>query len=163
MKIKRARYQKSSIRRVSWAIGSAWEVRFSEYRNGKRHQKCLTFDPSEFPAEPRWSADPIRDVSLLAVSSWIRDLRSPSDPAKFLSPTVKTSIRSIMRQCFELAALHGYLPPTERSPMSLVKIQGTGTRFKEIRPLTPDEFQKLLANHKWPLFPSLAHQNSMRA
>jgi hypothetical protein len=51
MKIKRARYQKGSIRRVSWAIGSAWEVRFSEYRNGKRQQKSLTFDPSEFTTE----------------------------------------------------------------------------------------------------------------
>jgi hypothetical protein len=28
-----------------------WEVRFSEYLNGKRHQKCLTFDPSEYPTE----------------------------------------------------------------------------------------------------------------
>jgi hypothetical protein len=57
--------------------------------------------------EPQWSADLIRDVTPLAVTSWIRDLRSLSDPAKTLSPTAKASIRSIMRQCFELAARHG--------------------------------------------------------
>jgi hypothetical protein len=156
-----------------------WEVRFSEYLNGKRHQKCLTFYPSEYPTEasvrkaieqqvilqnsktgrvkvgagfgaicalyrrehlptlrhstqgtneyllrdyiePQWSADLLPDVSPLAVSSWIRDLRSLSDPTKGLSPTLKASIRSIMRQCFELAALHGYIPPTERNPIVLV-------------------------------------------
>lgn len=36
MKIRRARYQKGSIRRVSRANDFAWEVRFSEYLNGKR-------------------------------------------------------------------------------------------------------------------------------
>ncbi|MGA7524516.1 MAG: site-specific integrase [Acidobacteriaceae bacterium] len=210
MRIHRSRYQKGSIRRVPRANGFAWEVRFSESLNGKRRQKCLTFDPSEYPTEasvrksieqqvitqnkktervkvdarfdalcslyrrehlptlrhstqstneyllrdyiePRWSSERIRDVSPLAVTLWIRDLRSLSDPAKVLSPTLMASIRSIMRQCFELAALHGYLPPTERNPMSLVRIKGTGMRRKEIQPLTPREFQKLLGHLKEPV------------
>jgi integrase len=96
--------------------------------------------------EPRWSSNLLPEVSPLAVSSWIRDLRSLSKPAQGLSPTLKASIRSIMRQCFELAALHGYIPPTERNPMSLVRIKGTATRLKQIRSLTPDEFQSLLLN-----------------
>lgn len=101
--------------------------------------------------EPQWSDDLICDVSPLAVSSWIRDLRSVSDRAKGLSPTAKASIRSVMRQCFELAALHGYIPPTERNPMSLVRIKGTGTRLKQVRSLTPNEFQRLLVNLKEPV------------
>jgi integrase len=192
MKIRRTRYQKGSIRRVCRANGFAWEVRFSEHLNGRRIQKCLTFDPSEYPTEasvrkaieqqvilqnsktervkvdagfdslcnlyrrehlptlrhstqgtngyllrdyiePQWSGVSIRDVTPLAVTSWIRDLRSLSDPAKGLSPTAKASIRSIMRQCFELAALHGYVAPTERNPMSPVKIRGPRTREQIVR------------------------------
>lgn len=51
MKIKRTRYQKGSIRRVPRSIGFAWEVRFSESRNGKRRQKCLTFSSEDYPTE----------------------------------------------------------------------------------------------------------------
>ena len=35
--------------------------------------------------------------------------------------------------------------------MSLVRIKGTGTRLKQIRSLTPNEFQKLLINLKEPV------------
>jgi integrase len=51
MKIRRARYQEGSIRRVSRANGFAGEDRFSERLNGERRQICLTFDPSEYPSE----------------------------------------------------------------------------------------------------------------
>ena len=51
MKTRRAQYPKGSIRRVFRANGFAWEVRFSEYLNGKRRQKCMTFAPSDYPTE----------------------------------------------------------------------------------------------------------------
>lgn len=101
--------------------------------------------------EPRWTDERVRDVTPLAVTGWIRELHGLSDPARLLSPTLRASIRSIMRQCFELAALHGYVPPSERNPMSLVRIKGAGTRAKEIRSLTPGEFQSLLNKLRAPV------------
>lgn len=44
MRAKRARYQQGSIRKVDRANGAAWEVRFSEQRNGKRYQKSVYYD-----------------------------------------------------------------------------------------------------------------------
>ena len=49
--MRKARYVKGSIRRVKRASGFAWEVRFSELRNGKRYQRTQTFDPSKYPKE----------------------------------------------------------------------------------------------------------------
>ncbi|HKD60762.1 MAG TPA: tyrosine-type recombinase/integrase [Terracidiphilus sp.] len=51
MKAKRPRYQQGSIRKVSRAKGYAWEVRFSDWKNGKRHQRTLTFDAAEYPSK----------------------------------------------------------------------------------------------------------------
>ena len=51
MKVRRARYQQGSIRKVSRATGFAWEIRFSEIRNGKRYQKTQTLDGAEYPTE----------------------------------------------------------------------------------------------------------------
>lgn len=101
--------------------------------------------------EPRWSDYPIRGVTPLAVAEWIRDLRSCSDPKNPLSATTKAGIRSVMRQCFELAALHEFIPSVERNPMSLVRIKGTATRRKRIHTLTPEEFQKLLTELREPV------------
>lgn len=68
--------------------------------------------------EPRWSDEPIRNVTPLAITAWMRDLRSCLDQRKPLSATTKAGIRSVMRQCFELAALHEFIPSVERNPMS---------------------------------------------
>jgi integrase len=51
MRSNRARYQQGSIKKVKRAKGYAWEVRFSEKLNGKRHQRCQTFDGTEYPTE----------------------------------------------------------------------------------------------------------------
>ncbi|MDE3201736.1 MAG: hypothetical protein KGN79_12540, partial [Acidobacteriota bacterium] len=48
---KQSRYQQGSIRKVPRATGFAWEVRFSEWQNGKRHQRTLTFDAVVYRTE----------------------------------------------------------------------------------------------------------------
>ena len=51
MKAKKARYQKGSIKRVRRTCGYAWEVRFSDWKDGKRYQRTLTFDGAQFRTE----------------------------------------------------------------------------------------------------------------
>lgn len=48
---KRSQYQQGSIRKVRKAKGYAWEVRFSEWLNGKRFQRAMTFQGTEYPKE----------------------------------------------------------------------------------------------------------------
>jgi hypothetical protein len=43
-----------------------------------------------------------------------------------------------------LAALHGYLPATDRNPMSLVKVKGTSMREREKIILLPEQFDLAL-------------------
>ena len=195
MRTKSARYQQGSIRKVDRANGWAWELRFSETVNGKRKQKSLYFDGSEYPTEasvrkatqnqvalvntnnerhkvaakfgaiialyrtehlptlrhstqstnryliddyvePEWQGAPIKDVTPRGVAGWLGALK--------LSATTKASIRSIMSQHFELAALHGFIPATERNPMSLVRIKGTSKRQKTINILTEEQFKTLV-------------------
>jgi integrase len=51
MKTKKARYQQGSVRRVERAKGFAWEVRFSEMNEGKRHQRTQIFDGAQYKTE----------------------------------------------------------------------------------------------------------------
>ncbi len=51
MRVKRSQYQQGSIRKVRKAKGYAWEVRFSEWLNGKRFQRTMTFQGTEYPKE----------------------------------------------------------------------------------------------------------------
>jgi hypothetical protein len=44
MKTNRARYQNGSIRKVKRAKGYAWEVRYSEIKDSKRHQRTEIYD-----------------------------------------------------------------------------------------------------------------------
>ena len=62
--------------------------------------------------EPMFKDVPIRGVTPLAVTRWFSELK--------LAPTTKASIRSVLSQCFELAALHEYIPAIERNPMKLI-------------------------------------------
>jgi integrase len=86
--------------------------------------------------EPKFKDELIRNVTPLSVVRWFQELK--------LAPTSKASIRSVMSQCFELAALHEYIPATERNPMSVVKIKGTTIRQKKIAELTIENFKKLI-------------------
>jgi integrase len=93
--------------------------------------------------EPKFDSMPLRDVTALAVSSWLAGLT--------LAPSTKSSIRSVLRQCFELAALHEYIPPVERNPMSLVKLRGTSKRQKQIAEISIPQFQRLITSLPEPV------------
>ena len=80
--------------------------------------------------------DLVRDVTPLRVTQWLKGLD--------LAPTTKASIRTVMSQIFELAALHGYVSAMERNQMSLVKIKGVSKRQKQIQEITTDEFKALV-------------------
>gem|GEM_PF-2216800 len=51
MRTKRSQYQQGSIRKVRKAKGYAWEVRFSEWLNGKRFQRTMIFQGTQYPKE----------------------------------------------------------------------------------------------------------------
>ncbi len=51
MRVKRSQYQQGSIRKVRKAKGYAWEVRFSEWLNGKRYQRTMTLQGTEANAK----------------------------------------------------------------------------------------------------------------
>jgi len=87
--------------------------------------------------EPRWAELRLEEVTPHRVLVWLGELRE-------LAPTTKAAIRSIMSQCFHLAALHGYMQATERNPMALVRIKGTSKREKTIRILTEEQFRNLI-------------------
>jgi hypothetical protein len=46
-----SQYQQGSIRKVRKAKGYAWDVRFSEWLNGKPYQRSMTFQGTEYPME----------------------------------------------------------------------------------------------------------------
>ena len=93
--------------------------------------------------EPRFWKTDIREVKPLVVLEWLKELR--------LAPSTKSGIRSILSQCFELAALHEYITATERNPMSLVRIKGTGKRQKKIAQITIEQFQRLIESLPEPI------------
>lgn len=94
--------------------------------------------------EPKWENESLHAVTPLKVLNWFGELRE-------LVPTTKAAIRSVMSQCFQLAALHGYIPATERNPMSVVPIKGTSKREKEIVVLSTEQFKGLVAELSAPL------------
>jgi integrase len=94
--------------------------------------------------EPRWAGEPLQSVTPLGVVKWFGELRE-------LAATTKAGLRSVMSQCFELAALHGYLPVSERNPMSRVRVKGTTKREKPIVILNPADFMRLVAALPSPL------------
>lgn len=194
MRAKRPRYQQGSIKRVARERGYAWEVRFSGWKNGKRHQRTLTFDGAKYPTEAdvrkaieltvsqvnagaavvtsdaKFSAItalyrsehlptlehstrklheyllshyiedklgpmPLREVRPLVIDQWFKNLN--------LAPTTKASIRSVLSVCFTLAALHEYIPPMEKNPMTLIKLKGVSKRQKKIAEITFEQFQAI--------------------
>jgi integrase len=94
--------------------------------------------------EPRWCDSAIEAVTPLRVMNWLGELGE-------LAPTTKATIRSIMSQCFRLAALHGFIPATEKNPMSVVPIRGTSKREKDVVILRPDQFRELVSELPAPL------------
>lgn len=94
--------------------------------------------------EPRWTDEPLQDVTPLRVLNWLGELGE-------LAATTKVAIRATMSKCFQLAALHGYIPATDKNPMSVVTIKGTSKREKPIVILTPAQFKDLVSALPSPL------------
>ena len=202
MKTKRPRYQQGNITKLERLGGFVWKVRFSEWVDGKRYQKALTFDGAKYPTErdvrtaieptvvqvnsgadrakvegifgsvidlyrkehlpglehstqqvnsyllknyiePKFASAAIRDVEPLEVVTWFKELQ--------LAPTTKASIRSVLSVCFDLAALHKFIPAMGQNPMTLVKIKGVSKRQKKVTEVTVEGFQALLKALPEPL------------
>jgi integrase len=94
--------------------------------------------------ESHWSDEKLQDVTPLKVMGWLGGLSG-------LAPTTRAAIRSVMSQCFQLAALHGYIPAMDRNPMSVVPLKGTSKRQKKIVSLTADQFKSLVEALPAPL------------
>jgi integrase len=131
--------------KVAAKFGAITDLYRAEHLPGLRHSTkgTNTYLLKNY-IEKQWSDVPLKDVTPRHVLAWLGELRE-------LAPTTKVAIRSIMSQCFQLAALHGYIPATERNPMSIVSIKGTTRREKEIVILAPEQFKKLVDALPTPL------------
>jgi integrase len=107
--------------------------------------------------ELKWTDVPLMSVTPLLVKEWLTGLKGSkrvdglNGESKPLAATTKTGVRSVMHQCFELAALHGYIPATDRNPMSLVKIKGSTKRERETIILSQEQFRELVSSLPAPL------------
>jgi integrase len=107
--------------------------------------------------EPKWTDMPLTDLTPLLVREWLTVLKgskrveSLNGAFKPLAATTKTGVRSVMHQCFELAALHGYIPATDRNPISLVKIKGSTKRERERIIISQEQFRLLVTSLPAPL------------
>ena len=110
-------------------------------RNSTQHKNAYLLKDY---IEPRWADERLQNVTPLRVVGWLGELRE-------LAATTKAGLRSVMSQCFELAALHGYLSASERNPMSRVRVKGTTKREKPIVILTPADFKRLVSALPSPL------------
>ncbi len=131
--------------KVGAKFGAITEVYRAEHLPTLRHstQETNSYLLKNY-IEPKWTDESLREVTPLKVLNWFGELRE-------LAATTKAAIRSILSQCFRLAALHGYLPATDANPMSVVRIRGTSKREKQIVILTPDQFKKLVCSLPAPL------------
>jgi hypothetical protein len=128
--------------RVDAVFGTIIDLYRTKHLPGLEHstQQTNTYLLDNY-IDPKFAGAPIRSVTPLAVTQWFSELS--------LAPTTKASIRSVLRQCFELAALHEYFPTIARNPMSLVKVKGTSKRQKKITPLSMKQFRDLVAAQLW--------------
>jgi integrase len=77
------------------------------------------------------------------VEQWLKTLKSTST-GKPYAPKTKSHIKNMLGILYDCAMLWEYVP-TERNPISLVRVAGAGKRTKEPVILNMDEFRKLLA------------------
>jgi hypothetical protein len=78
VKSKKARYQNGSIRRVKRAMGYAWEVRYSQMKDGKRHQRTEIYNSDRYKTEKD-----VRQTIELTVSQLNSGRRGKRAGAKF--------------------------------------------------------------------------------
>src|SRR5947209_7082582 len=84
---------------------------------------------------PRWGECPIEQIKPLLVEEWLKKLT--------LAPKSKSHVKTMMHILFN-AAMRWELIPYQLNPMSLVRVKDGSKRQREPRPLSPDEFRKVL-------------------
>jgi len=82
VRTKRSRYQHGSIKRLERANGYVWQVRFSEWPDGKRHQRTQIFDGMKYPKE-----QDVRKAIELTVSQVNAGTAGGKSDAKFSAVT----------------------------------------------------------------------------
>lgn len=91
----------------------------------------------------RWGELPLTEIKPLAVRDWLREIKDKRSERPLAGKT-RGHIKGLMHRIFDCAMLWEYLP-TDRNPMSLVRIEGSTKRRKKPRILTPREFSALIA------------------
>ena len=91
---------------------------------------------------PRWGECLLTEVKPLAVRNWLKEIKDKKGNRRLASKT-RGHIKGLMHRIFDCAMLWEYLP-TDRNPMSLVRIEGSTKRRRKPRILTPDEFARLI-------------------
>ena len=90
----------------------------------------------------RWGEFPLTEGRPLAVRDWLKGIQDKRGKRPLASKT-RGHIKGLMHRIFDCAMLWEYLP-TDRNPMSLVRIEGSTKRRKKPRILTPQEFSLLI-------------------
>jgi len=91
---------------------------------------------------PRWGKTPITGLQPRVVELWLKGLT--------LAPKSRVHIRCLLSQLYDYAQWAGIVPPSERNPISLVRIEHA-TRRRKPRSLTVEEFRRVLDHLKEPL------------
>lgn len=92
--------------------------------------------------QPRWGQLPLTEIKPLAVRDWLKGIKDKKGKRPLASKT-RGHIKGLMHRLFDCAMLWEYLP-TDRNPMSLVRIEGSTKRRRKPRILTPMEFSSLI-------------------
>jgi integrase len=85
---------------------------------------------------PKWGNTPLEELKPLAVTEWLKSLP--------LAPKTRGHIRGLLHLLLERAMLWG-LMDVQRNPIELVVVKGVSRRQKRPYPLTPAQFQQLIA------------------
>jgi hypothetical protein len=85
----------------------------------------------------------IRKVRKAKCSAWEVRFSELLNGRQFrpLAGTTKASIRTLLNNCFNLAAKYEYIPAFQQNRMYLVKIKGVSERQKEIQQITVNQFK----------------------
>ena len=90
---------------------------------------------------PRWSALPITDVQPRDAELWLQSLQ--------ITPKSRAEVRAILSRLWDFAMWAGDVP-TQRNPMSLVRVHGASKRTKQPVSLTDEEFQRFVVQLREP-------------
>lgn len=129
MKQSKPRYQQGSISKVRRAQGFVWKVRFSEYKEGKRWQRTLTFDGSQYRNEKA-----VRAALELTVAQVNAGTAGEKADAKF------SAVTSVYRTKHLPTLQHSTQTLNEYLLTSYIEPKFGSTPIREMSPLVIDEW-----------------------